>query len=61
MVAWLTAQMTEFPAIQGRPERIEKQDALGRIAQNVLIHRNWIDDTTEPMRTCLQRAWPHAN
>jgi EmrB/QacA subfamily drug resistance transporter len=60
MVDWLTHRLTESPAFQGRPDRDKVRDALERIAQNVLVQRDWTDDTTQPMRARFPRGWAGA-
>jgi EmrB/QacA subfamily drug resistance transporter len=59
MVDWLTRRLVESPAIDGRPGRDEVQSALERIAQNVLVQRDWTDDTTQPIRTRFPNGWPN--
>jgi hypothetical protein len=54
MVDWLTRRLVESPAVPGRPDRGEVEDALERIAQNVLVQRDWTDDATQPMK-----SWPN--
>jgi EmrB/QacA subfamily drug resistance transporter len=56
MVDWLTRGLAESAGLQGRPERDEVQAALERIAQDVLVQRDWMDDSTQPMRMRLSRA-----
>ena len=60
MVDWLTHRLVESPAVPGSPGRNEVQTALENIAQNVLVQRDWTDDTTQPMRTRVARGWPNA-
>jgi hypothetical protein len=60
MVDWLTHRLAESPAFHGRPDRDKVRDALERIAQNVLVQRDWTDDTTQPIRTRFTRGWPSA-
>jgi EmrB/QacA subfamily drug resistance transporter len=50
MVDWLTVRLAESPDLQSRPRRDDVQAALEQIAQNVLVQRNWTDDSTQPMR-----------
>jgi hypothetical protein len=50
MVDWLTARLAESPELPSRPQREDVQAALEKIAQNVLVQRNWSDDTTQPIR-----------
>ncbi len=59
MVDWLTQRLVESPAVPGRPARNQVQAALERIAQNVLVQRDWTDDSTQPMRR-FGAGWPGA-
>ena len=58
MVDWLTHRLVESPVVPGSPARNEVQAALENIAQNVLVQRDWTDDTTQPIRTRFPRGWP---
>jgi EmrB/QacA subfamily drug resistance transporter len=59
-VDWLTNRLVESPGFPGRPDRNEVNDALERIAQNVLVQRDWTDDTTQPMRMRFPGGWTSA-
>jgi EmrB/QacA subfamily drug resistance transporter len=60
MVDWLTHRLVESPVFEGRPDRDQVQAALERIAQNVIVQRDWTDDTTQPIRTRFPSGWPNA-
>jgi EmrB/QacA subfamily drug resistance transporter len=60
MVDWLTGRLVESQAFEGRPDRNQVQAALERIAQNVIVQRDWTDDTTQPIRTRFPSGWPGA-
>jgi EmrB/QacA subfamily drug resistance transporter len=55
MVEWLTQRLEESSAFQGVPDRQQVRTALEKIAQNVLVQRNWTDDSTQPFRA--PRPW----
>ncbi|MDV3123539.1 MFS transporter [Mycobacterium sp. 21AC1] len=59
MTEWLTHQLEQSSGLQTRPERHEVQDALERIAQNVLVQRDWTDDATHAMRMHPPGRAPH--
>lgn len=50
MVDWLTHRLAQSSGFTDQPDRRDVSDALERIAQNVLVERDWTDDTTQPMR-----------
>ena len=56
LVDWLTRRLAESSAFQGAPDRTHVQAALERIAQDVLVQRDWTDDATQPLRIRPQRT-----
>jgi hypothetical protein len=60
MVDWLTRRLVESPDAPIRPDRNEVKDALERIAQDVLVQRDWTDDSTQPIRSRFPGGWPNA-
>jgi hypothetical protein len=50
MVDWLTQRLAQSSGLQGRPDPHQVGDAMERIAQNVLVQRDWSDDATQAMR-----------
>ncbi len=41
---WIADKLAKSPTFEGRPDRVEVQDALERIAHRVLVQRDWNED-----------------
>lgn len=44
LAGWIADQLAKSPSFEGRPDRLEVQAALERIAHRVLVQRDWNDD-----------------
>jgi EmrB/QacA subfamily drug resistance transporter len=47
---WLTSGLAQSSGLQVRPDRVEVRKALDRITQDVLVQRDWTEDTTQAMQ-----------
>ena len=47
---WLTSGLARSSGLQIRPDRDEVRKALDRISQNVLVQRDWTEDSTQAMQ-----------
>jgi EmrB/QacA subfamily drug resistance transporter len=58
MVDWLTQRLAQSTGLQHRPDPHRVGDAMERIAQSVLVQRDWSDDATQAMRMRPPRSAP---
>jgi hypothetical protein len=49
IAGWITDALAKSPTFQGRPDHMQVQGALERIARSVLVQRDWTDDATRPI------------
>ncbi len=47
---WLTESLAQSPEFEGRPDRLQVQGALDRLARGVLMERDPAQDETRPMK-----------
>jgi DNA-binding MarR family transcriptional regulator len=48
--SWLTESLAQSPDFHGRPDRLQVQGALDRVARGVLMDRDHAHDETRPMK-----------
>lgn len=62
IATWITDTLARSPEFEGRPDRMQVQGALERIARSVLVQRDWtadgLDDATRPFQIGSPRAVP---
>jgi MFS family permease len=58
MVDWLTQRLAQSTGLEHRPDPHRVGDAMERIAQSVLVQRDWSDDATQAMRMRPPRSAP---
>ena len=49
IASWITETLARSPEFQGRPDRMQVQGALERIARGVLLQRDWTSEETRPL------------
>ncbi|AFM19877.1 drug resistance transporter, EmrB/QacA subfamily [Mycolicibacterium chubuense NBB4] len=49
LASWITETLAKSPDFQGRPDRMQVQGALDRVARGVLLERDSSSDLTRPM------------
>ncbi|MCV7132378.1 MFS transporter, partial [Mycobacterium hodleri] len=55
---WLTSGLTQSAGLHVQPDRTQVREVLDRISQDVLVQRDWTEDTTQAMQLRPPRRAP---